>query len=47
MPLDQRLDDANYLVYTLAPLEQELDVTVTPIAKLFVSSNARVAYFRV
>jgi len=47
MPLDQRLDDANSLVYTSAPLEEELEVTGTPIAKLFVSSTAGVAYFRV
>jgi len=45
--LDQRLDDANSLVYTSAPLDEELEVTGTPIAKLFVSSTANVAYFRV
>jgi hypothetical protein len=47
MSLDQRLDDANSVVFTSAPLEGELEVTGTPIAKLFVSSTARVAYFRV
>ena len=47
MPLDQRLDDANSLVYTSAPLEGELEVTGTPQAKLFVSSTATVAYFPV
>jgi hypothetical protein len=47
MPLNQRLDDENSLVYTAAPLEEELEVTGTPIAKLFVSSTANVAYFRV
>ncbi|MBP88236.1 MAG: hypothetical protein CMJ64_16215 [Planctomycetaceae bacterium] len=47
MPVDQRLDDANSLVYTSDPLEEELEVTGTPLAKLFVSSTARVAYFRV
>ena len=46
-PLDQRLDDANSLVYTSAPLEEELEVTGTPIAKLFISSTANVAYFHV
>ena len=47
MPLDQRHDDANRIAYTSAPLEEDIEVTGTPIAKLFVSSTARVAYFRV
>ena len=47
MPLDQRLDDANSLIYTSAPLAEDTEVTGTPVAKLFVSSTARVAYFRV
>ena len=47
MPLDQRLDDANSLVYTSAPLEEEIEVTGTPVARLFVSSTVSVAYFRV
>jgi hypothetical protein len=46
-PLDQRLDDPNSLVYTSAPLAEEREVTGTPVARLFVSSTARVAYFRV
>ncbi len=46
-PLDQRLDDANCVAYTSAPLEEDVEVTGTPIARLFVSSTARVAYFRV
>jgi len=47
MPLDQRLDDAFSLVYTTAPLDAELEITGTPMAVLFVSSTAEVAYFRV
>ena len=46
-PIDQRLDDANGVAYTSAPLEDDIEVTGTPIAKLYVSSTARVAYFRV
>jgi hypothetical protein len=46
-PLDQRLDDANCVAYTSTPLEEDIEVTGTPIAKLYVSSTARVAYFRV
>ena len=47
MPIDQRLDEAYSLVYTSEPLEQELEVTGTPAAVLYVSSSAEVAYFRV
>ena len=47
MPLDQRLDDPWSLVYTSPPLDDELEVTGTPAAVLFVSSTADVAYFRV
>ena len=47
MPLDQRLDEPDALVYTSSPLETELEVTGTPVAKLYVSSTATTAYFRV
>ena len=47
MPVDQRLDQAHSLVYTSAPLEEDLEVTGNPTAVLHVSSTADVAYFRV
>ena len=47
MPLDQRLDAPQSLVYTSEPLPEELEITGTPRARLYVSSTAAVAYFRV
>ena len=47
MPVDQRLDEARSLTYTTAPLESDLEVTGFPVAMLYVSSTADVAYFRV
>ena len=47
MPLDQRLDAPQSLVYTSDPLPEELEITGTPRARLYVSSTATVAYFRV
>jgi putative CocE/NonD family hydrolase len=46
-PVDQRLDEALSLVFTTPPLEDALDVTGNPEAKLCISSTAEVAYFRV
>ena len=46
-PVDQRLDDAHGVSYTSHPLEEDMEVTGTPVARLFVSSSARVAYLRV
>ena len=47
MALDQRLDEAYSLTYTTPPLESDLEVTGNPMADLFVSSSADVAYFEV
>ena len=47
MPLDQRLDEANSLTYTTPPLEKDTEVTGEPVADLYVSSSAEVAYFEV
>jgi hypothetical protein len=47
MPLDQRPDEALALVYTTPPLPANLEVTGDPMADLFVSSTADVAYFHV
>ena len=46
-PVDQRPDEALSLVYSTPPLEDDLEVTGTPTAILYVSSTADVAYFRV
>jgi len=45
MPLDQRPDEAYSLIYSTPPLEHDVEVTGTPLAKLFVSSSADIAYF--
>lgn len=45
MPLDQRPDEAYSLTYTSPPLEADLEVTGNPVAEIFVSSSADVAYF--
>jgi putative CocE/NonD family hydrolase len=47
MPLDQRPDEALALVYTNPPLPANLEATGDPMADLFVSSTADVAYFHV
>jgi hypothetical protein len=47
MPLDQRLDEAYSLTYTTPPLEKDTEVTGQPVADLYVSSSADVAYFTV
>ncbi len=47
MPLDQRLDEPGALAYTTEPLAAEFEVTGQVRARLFVSSSAAVAYFRV
>jgi uncharacterized protein len=47
MPLDQRWDEAQSLVYTSEPLEADLETTGNPTAELFVSSSSDVAYFAV
>ena len=47
MPVDQRLDDAHSLLFATPPLDRDLEITGDPVAVLFVSSTAEVAYFRV
>jgi hypothetical protein len=47
MPLDQRLDEAYSLTYTTPPLETDTEVTGQPVADIYVSSSAEVAYFAV
>ena len=47
MPIDQRRDEAYSVTYTTPPLEDDLEVTGTPTAVVFISSTAEVAYFRV
>ncbi|MDP6446040.1 MAG: CocE/NonD family hydrolase [Pirellulaceae bacterium] len=46
-PTDQRVGFADCQVYLSTPLEDALEVTGTPRAKLFISSTAPVAYLRV
>ena len=47
MSVDQRPDEAVSLTYTSEPLQDDLEVTGNPVAVLYVSSTADVAYFRV
>ena len=47
MPIDQRWDEAYSVTYTTPPLKGDLEVTGTPTAVIYVSSTAKVAYFRV
>jgi putative CocE/NonD family hydrolase len=46
-PLDQQRDDGHSLTYTTPPLQSDIEVTGNPVAELFVSSSADVAYFAV
>jgi len=42
---DRAVEDAKLLTYTSAPLEQDLEVTGHPVARLFVSSTAADGHF--
>lgn len=45
LPADQRPDEALSLTYTTPPLEEDLEIVGNPLAHLYVSSSAEIAYF--
>jgi predicted acyl esterase len=47
MPIDQRLDEAFSLLFTTEPLREPLELLGEPLAVLYASSTAEVAYFHV
>ncbi len=47
LPTDQRPDEALSLTYTTAPLKEDLEITGNPLARLYVSSSAEIAYLSV
>ncbi len=47
MPIDQRMDEAFSLLFTTAPLQQDLELLGQPEALLHIASTAETAYFHV
>lgn len=47
MPLDQRLNERHVLVYTTEPLEEDMEISGTPRAMLYLSSTASITFLAV